>query len=249
MVEDILGKYRKNITPGLGVGIIQDQDRKRGTITKGIVKEILTRSSEHPYGIKVKLVDGSVGRVQEIFGKEETEGKEIDDKLSLIDSDILDQLIISEESEILEFKESLKWDNKKGQANKDLPREIMREIVAFLNNTSNKKILLIGVSDDHTIKGIDKDLKTWCHGSRDVFEQTLANFICKYIGPEYDGYIHTQYLQKNKKTICALSIEFSYHDPAFYRGDKGNEFWLRVKNTKQTLDSKAATNYIMKTWK
>ncbi len=57
---------RKNIKPGLNVGIILKQDQRSGKITQGVVKKILTKSSHHPHGIKVQLEDGRVGRVKEI---------------------------------------------------------------------------------------------------------------------------------------------------------------------------------------
>lgn len=61
------GKTRKNITPGLKVSIVLKQDQRTGKRTKGIVKDLLTKSPQHPHGIKVRLEDGQVGRVQEIL--------------------------------------------------------------------------------------------------------------------------------------------------------------------------------------
>lgn len=58
------GKTRKNIHSGLAVAIVQKQDQRTGKLTRGIVKDILTSSSTHPHGIKVRLMDGKVGRVQ-----------------------------------------------------------------------------------------------------------------------------------------------------------------------------------------
>lgn len=60
------GQNRKDIKPGLEVYIVQKQDQRSGKKTRGIVKEILTNSSQHPHGIKVRLETGEVGRVQEI---------------------------------------------------------------------------------------------------------------------------------------------------------------------------------------
>ncbi len=60
------GQTRANIKPGLTVLIILKQDQRTGKLTKGIVKDILTKSSNHPHGIKVRLMDGQVGRVKEI---------------------------------------------------------------------------------------------------------------------------------------------------------------------------------------
>ncbi len=60
------GKKRKNIKPGGKVWIVLKKDQKTGTLTEGIVKDILTKSAQHPHGIKVRLEGGQVGRVQKI---------------------------------------------------------------------------------------------------------------------------------------------------------------------------------------
>lgn len=61
------GQNRKDIRPGLEVDVVQKNDQKTGKRTRGVVKDILTSSSHHPHGIKVRLVSGQVGRVQEII--------------------------------------------------------------------------------------------------------------------------------------------------------------------------------------
>jgi uncharacterized repeat protein (TIGR03833 family) len=60
------GTERKKIRPGLEVQIVQKQDQRSGLLTRGIVKDVLTRSPTHPHGIKVRLETGEVGRVKEI---------------------------------------------------------------------------------------------------------------------------------------------------------------------------------------
>lgn len=61
------GKNRKDIKVGSEVYIVLKKDQRSGKRTKGIVKDLLTRSPSHPHGIKVRLEDGRVGRVQEII--------------------------------------------------------------------------------------------------------------------------------------------------------------------------------------
>ena len=61
------GQNRKDIKRGSEVYIILKKDQRSGKRTKGIVKDLLTKSSFHPHGIKVRLEDGQVGRVQEII--------------------------------------------------------------------------------------------------------------------------------------------------------------------------------------
>ncbi len=64
------GRSRDHIWPGVQVRIVQKKDQRSGRLTEGTVREILTGSSFHPHGIKVRLTDGTVGRVQEIGGPE-----------------------------------------------------------------------------------------------------------------------------------------------------------------------------------
>jgi len=69
--DKMSGKNRKDIVAGLEVDIVLKQDQRTGKRTRGIVKDILTNSSTHPHGIKVRLTDGQVGRVQEIVKRGE----------------------------------------------------------------------------------------------------------------------------------------------------------------------------------
>ena len=64
------GQSRGNIKPGSTVLIVLKQDQRTGRLTKGIVKDILTKSPNHPHGIKVRLESGQVGRVKEILATE-----------------------------------------------------------------------------------------------------------------------------------------------------------------------------------
>ena len=68
------GQNRKAIHPGQRVAIVQKQDQRTGKRTIGVVKDILTSSASHPHGIKVRLQDGQIGRVQEILDGEDELG-------------------------------------------------------------------------------------------------------------------------------------------------------------------------------
>lgn len=69
MKENVMdGTKRSDIKPGLKVSIVLKQDQRTGKLTEGIVKDILTNSSTHPHGIKVRLETGEVGRVKKIEG-------------------------------------------------------------------------------------------------------------------------------------------------------------------------------------
>lgn len=61
------GRERKNIQSGKRVTIVLKEDQATGSLTDGIVRDILTKSPNHPHGIKVRLMSGEVGRVKEVF--------------------------------------------------------------------------------------------------------------------------------------------------------------------------------------
>ena len=64
------GTKRSDIKIGQLVNIVLKADQRTGNLTEGVVKNILTKSPNHPHGIKVRLESGEVGRVKEILEDE-----------------------------------------------------------------------------------------------------------------------------------------------------------------------------------
>ncbi len=60
------GTKRSDIKSGINVKIVLKQDQRTGKLTEGVVQDILTKSSSHTHGIKVRLTSGQIGRVKEI---------------------------------------------------------------------------------------------------------------------------------------------------------------------------------------
>jgi uncharacterized repeat protein (TIGR03833 family) len=61
------GTERKKVEKGTHVRVVRKEDQRSGKLTEGIVQDVLTRSANHPHGIKVRLTSGVVGRVKEIL--------------------------------------------------------------------------------------------------------------------------------------------------------------------------------------
>ena len=61
------GRQRKNVEIGLFVEIVQKPHQRSGELTEGVIAKILTKSQNHPYGIKVQLESGVVGRIKNII--------------------------------------------------------------------------------------------------------------------------------------------------------------------------------------
>ncbi len=67
-IKNTDGRVRKNIQIGANVEVVQKKHQRTGQLTEGIVKRLLTNSSNHPHGIKVMLESGIVGRVKKVLG-------------------------------------------------------------------------------------------------------------------------------------------------------------------------------------
>ena len=62
--QPMQGQNKSEVKIGATVGIVLKEDQRTNRITEGIVQDILTKSTIHPYGIKVRLTTGEVGRVK-----------------------------------------------------------------------------------------------------------------------------------------------------------------------------------------
>ena len=65
----VSGQNRGELKPGMTVDIVLKKDQRSGALTRGIIKDLLTKSASHPHGIKVRLEDGQVGRVKGVVGE------------------------------------------------------------------------------------------------------------------------------------------------------------------------------------
>jgi uncharacterized repeat protein (TIGR03833 family) len=61
------GRNRKDVVIGAEVEVVQKHHQRSGELTEGVVKKLLTKSPNHPHGIKVMLESGIVGRVKNII--------------------------------------------------------------------------------------------------------------------------------------------------------------------------------------
>ncbi|KKW22037.1 MAG: hypothetical protein UY65_C0033G0003 [Parcubacteria group bacterium GW2011_GWA2_51_12] len=70
LTEKFMDPHRRDdIWEGMEVEVTLKEDQRTGKLTRGFVAEVLTPSPSHPHGIKVRLRDGQVGRVQRILAQ------------------------------------------------------------------------------------------------------------------------------------------------------------------------------------
>ena len=149
------------------------------------------------------------------------------------------------ESSAVEFKSTLRWDLIQNNVNKDLEKVIIKTIVGFLNSEGG--ILLIGVSDDGNVVGIEKDLETLKKKDIDGFQQLLVHLITNYLGVEYVSYIKINFEEVDNKQVCIVEVDNS-PQPVFVKEQNTKEFYIRAGNLTKLLDSEETYNYIQIHW-
>ena len=149
------------------------------------------------------------------------------------------------ESETLEFKSSLQWDEKRDELNKALRKQVLKTIAAFLN--ANGGTLLIGVDNEGQVLGIEKDLKLHKE-SKDKFANQLTTLITEYIGAQFSPQIRISFEAVNDQVICRIEVDHA-PSPSYFKGEKGSEFYTRFGPTTRLLDSKDSVAYVGGKWK
>ncbi len=156
------------------------------------------------------------------------------------------KLIRKGESNVLEFKASIRWDYYQDKMNKELEMVIVKTIASFLNSKGG--ILLIGVNDDGEIISIEKDLSTLKKKNLDGFQLLIIDLISKYIGKEFANYIKIRFENLNDVEVCVITVKNS-PNPVFFKSPDKKEFYIRFGNSTRFLDSEETYKYIEDHWR
>lgn len=161
------------------------------------------------------------------------------------------ELIAAGESASVEFKSTLQFNVRKEGKDPELAQEVIKTIAAFLNAEGG--VLLIGVEDNGNIYGIERDLAFVQGKNLDGFERALRDTIRDRIGPEYHGYIRTQFHPLDGKTICIVRV-FRSPRPVFCTPKAGGQagamtFFVRSGNLTQSMPPAEANSYIAMHWR
>ena len=157
----------------------------------------------------------------------------------------LEELITSGESATLEFKSTLRWDVQQNRVNKDLQKVIAKTVAALLNSEGGT--LLIGVTDDGEIYGIEADMSSLGRPNKDGFFQALVQTLDNQIDREFLSFVKPRFETRDERTVCVVEVEASPR-PVFLRNGQGSEFPVRAGNTTRALDLEATHEYIGMHW-
>lgn len=154
------------------------------------------------------------------------------------------ELIKLGESSTLEFKSTLQWDMVQGKQNTGLRKQVLKTVAAFLNSAGGT--LVIGVEDDGTILGLKNDLSL-VNESPDKFANLITSLLTEEIGVEFAPFIKLRFEQLDGQQICVMDIDHA-KGPAYLKGERGSEFYVRFGPTSRALDTEEAVSYISIQW-
>jgi hypothetical protein len=147
------------------------------------------------------------------------------------------QLIAQGESHTLEFKETLEYDVRENQQNRELNKATLKTIAAFLNAEGGT--ILIGVSHSGEVKGINRDLQYVRGNNCDGLEQKLRNLINDRLDPSPLGFIDIGFEELAEGTVCRVNVR-----PANTTIHLDNEVYIRDGNVTRKLEGRALTDWI-----
>jgi len=151
-------------------------------------------------------------------------------------------LIASGESVALEFKSTARWDVKEGKPNKALEEVILKTVAAFWNGQGGT--LLIGVTDDGEIYGLDSDYALCKHKNRDGFELFLTDLLLE--GPkrkDLTGQLKVEFVELSGKEVAVLEVLPS-PEPVFVKVGGSEKFFVRVGNSSRALEGMEQGRYL-----
>jgi uncharacterized protein with ParB-like and HNH nuclease domain len=165
--------------------------------------------------------------------------------------DLMD-MIQSGEHRFLEFKSTLRWNWRENKLDKKMEEIILKTISSFNNGEGGK--LLIGVTDEGDILGLDSDYNTFKEPNKDNFELHLRNIVNNAFGKEFaTTRLTINFPVLNDLEVCDIDIKAGlnplYCDTTDKNGGINKKFYVRSGNTSQEFDIQETASYISKRFK
>ncbi len=159
----------------------------------------------------------------------------------------VEELIAMGETHHVEFKTTLRYDVREDKVNKVLEQVILKTIAAFSNRDGGT--LIMGVTDDMEVIGLENDYNTLREGNKDAFELHLRNLINEAYGVEFtSGSISIQFPEVNDLEVCVLEVKQGntplYTTVMDKHGGKSKKFYVRSGNSSPELPLTEIASYV-----
>jgi len=160
---------------------------------------------------------------------------------------LMEDLIAEGESEELEFKSTLRWDLKENCINKKLEEVVIKTIAAFANSQGGT--LLIGVTDDGEIIGLDHDYNSLGEVDKDKLEVHLRNLLNQQFGTSFiTSKVVIKFHEIGDKEICQIETTAAKNPvivkPKDNNGQPVEKFYVRSGNSSQEMPISEMNKYI-----
>lgn len=155
------------------------------------------------------------------------------------------QMIKRGESAELEFKSSLRWDYEQQNKNKVLERVVAKNVAGFANAKGG--VLLIGVSDDGTVLGLEPDYATLPKQNRDGFEQQIVQVLASALGESVLAFITITFHEIDGDDVCQVAVQPCDH-PVYLIDEGKSALYVRTGNLTGALPVDEAVKYVGNHW-
>ena len=155
-------------------------------------------------------------------------------------------LLTAGENAKVEFKSSARWDLRENKKNPVMEQVILKTVAAFLN--SDGGTLLLGVSDDGAVVGLDHDYQTLQRKNADGYELFLGDLLLNHYGKDLSGNLKFSFHKVDEKQVCKIGIEAASR-AAWVKEGADEHLYVRSGNSTRRLTTKEAIEYCKTRWK
>lgn len=194
-----------------------------------------------PMSLIFAFIGGSIGLAFAIYHLALIKQQQLVSYLERELAEDLPSLIIGGESEHLEFKSSVRWDFRHNKLNRGLETVIAKTIAGFMNHRGGS--LLVGVTDDGQVVGLEGDYQTFRHKNRDGFELCIIDIISSRLSADLCVLVHCMFYEVDGKDVCRILIESSVA-PVYLKDGDVSKYFLRTGNATRELDAREALAHV-----
>jgi Schlafen, AlbA_2 len=162
-----------------------------------------------------------------------------------LDEDIRSQ-IARGESASLEFKSTFRWDLRENRINRALESVVMKTLAGYMNGAGGT--LLIGVADDGTIVGLERDYSALKKPDRDGFEQVLMGAVASKLGADACQCVQAVFHSVEGKDVCRVIVRPA-HRPVYLKEGETPKLFVRTGVSTRELNVQEAIQYTQVRWK
>jgi len=149
-------------------------------------------------------------------------------------------LLAAGENAKLEFKSSARWDLRENKKNPAMEQVILKTVAAFLNSEGGT--LLLGVSDDNAVLGLEHDYQTLQRKNADGYELFLGDLLLTQYGKDLSRYLKFSFHELDEKQMCRIIIQAAPR-AVWVKEGADEHLYIRAGNSTRRLTTKEAIEY------